>query len=130
MHIVRWILVLPGAVLCGMLGSLCGGIVAAIFGQAASDTSSAFFGPFTFVCAAGVIAPLHRGKVTLAAAAVVALLVLLEVVLGVFTSVKGLASLPLREMIVTPVAQLLGALYAMSIRRRGTRGRDTPTFLE
>ena len=112
---LRWILVLPGAILLGMAGSLAGGIVASVFGQAAMDTSSAFFGSFAGVCGAVVIAPSNRGKVQLVAACVVALLALGSFALGVFTTAEEFASLSAREKILTPVAQFLGALYAFFI---------------
>jgi hypothetical protein len=115
MQVVRWVLLLPFAVLLGMLGSLGGGIVASVFGQAAVDTSGAFFGTLAFVCAAGAIAPSHRGKVTLGAASLVAILACLSFALAVFTRLEPLADLSTREKVLTPVAQLLGGLYGLAV---------------
>jgi hypothetical protein len=46
---LRWVLVLPLAVLGGMAGSIAGGLVASSLGQAVADTASAFVGPLAFV---------------------------------------------------------------------------------
>jgi hypothetical protein len=97
----------------GMLGSLIGGIAAALFGQAASDTAVAFAGSFAFVFAASVIAPSHRQKVRLAAASVVTLLAL-GIVLS-FPMVEEFSRLSSTQKVLTPVAQFLGALYALFI---------------
>jgi len=98
-----------------MIGSLGGGILATLLGQSAVNTSSAFFGSFAFVCAAGVIAPSHRSKVTLVAASLVSFLALLGFALSVFTTVEEFAALTTREKALIPVAQLLGSLYALFI---------------
>lgn len=115
MRLVRWILILPGAVLVGMIGSLVGGIVATPFGQSAMDTSSAFFGTFAFVCASGVIAPSRRSKVTLVVASLFGLLALLRFSLSVFSTVEEYAGLPTTEKVLIPIAQVLGSLYASFI---------------
>lgn len=115
MRLVRWILILPGAVLAGMIGSLGGGILAIPFGQFAMDTSSAFFGTLAFVCAAGVIAPARRSKTALIAASFVSLLALFRFTLSIFTTVQPFAGLSTGEKILIPIAQLLGSLYAVFI---------------
>ena len=115
MRFLRWVLLLPGAILGGMVGSLVGGIAASLFGQAASDTGSAFLGTFAFVCAAGLIAPSHRTRVTMGAASLVAVLAFLSFALSTFTAVEPFATLSAREKLLTPVGQFLGALYALFI---------------
>ena len=115
MRFVRWVLLLPGAILGGMVGSLVGGIAASLFGQAASDTGSAFFGTFAFVCAAGMIAPSQRTRVIMGAASLVAVLAFLSFALSTFTAVEEFATLSAREKILTPVGQFLGGLYALFI---------------
>ena len=112
---MRWVLLLPAAILAGMAGSLAGGLSASFFGQTAADTGSAFLGSFAFVFAAGAIAPAHRQKVGIAAASLVALLALGTFVLSTFTDVEEFARLSERARILTPVAQFLGALYALFI---------------
>jgi len=115
MRLLRWVLLLPGAILLDMVGSFTGGIAAILFGQAAVDTGGAFVGSFAFVFAAGLIAPSHRQKVGLAAASLVTLLALGSFALSVFTTVEAFSQLSPRERILTPVAQFLGALYALFI---------------
>lgn len=115
MRLLRWLLLLPVAILVGMVGSVTGGVVAMLFGQTAADTGSAFLGPFAFVFAAGLVAPSHRQKVAFAAAALVTLLALGTFVLSTFTNVDEFARLSHTARILTPVAQFLGALYALVI---------------
>jgi hypothetical protein len=115
MRLSRWVLLLPVALLAGMVGSLIGGIVTMLFGQVAVDTTSAFVGPFAFVFAAGLVAPSHRQKVGVAATSLVTLLALGTFVLSTFTSVEEFSRLSERARILTPVAQFLGALYALFI---------------
>ena len=115
MRVVRWILVLPWAVLLGMLGSLIGGIVATPFGQSAMDTSSALFGTFAFVFAAGVMAPSQRRKVAFVAFSIVCFLALLSLVLSMFTTIEEFAARPATEKVLIPIAQLLGCLYGWNI---------------
>jgi hypothetical protein len=115
MRLLRWLLLLPGAVLCGMGGSLIGGIVAMLFGQAAMDTASAFFGTLAFVCAAGGIAPSHRSKVIFVAASLVTIFAIGKFALSEFTTIEPFASISAREKVLTPVAQFLGSLYALFI---------------
>jgi hypothetical protein len=98
-----------------MAGSLVGGIAATFFGQAAIDTAGAFLGAFAFVCAAGVLAPSHHARVTLGAVCLVATLAIFSFVLSTFTTVEDFANLSTRERLLTPLAQLLGALYALFI---------------
>jgi MFS family permease len=109
---MRWILLLPVALLAGIAGSLVGGIVASPFGQAAADTGSALVGPFAFVFAAGLVAPSRRQEVSIVAAALVAILALGTFLLSTLTSVEEFAALPQRARILSPIAQFLGALYA------------------
>jgi hypothetical protein len=115
MPIARWVLVLPGAIAALMIASLAGGMVASIFGQAAADTGSAFTGTFAFTFAACMISPAHRKKVGLVSAAVVIVLAIGTVILSSFTTLEEFSNLSTRERIVTPVAQILGALYALFI---------------
>lgn len=115
MRALRWLLLLPGAILALMIGSLTGGIIAGTFGQAAADTGSAFAGPFAFVFAACWIAPAYRRTVGLAAASVMATLAVGTVILSSFTTIPEFATLSARDKLVTPVAQILGALYALFI---------------
>lgn len=115
MRLLRWILVVPGALLFGMVGSFVGGLIASTLGQAAADTASAFLGAFAFVSAAGVIAPSSRGRVFLTAACLAGLLALATFVLGLFTKAEEFVGLSGREQLLTPLAQFLGALYALTI---------------
>jgi hypothetical protein len=115
MRFVRWILIVPVALVAGVAGSLFGGVVASPFGQAAADTASAFAGPFAFVFAAGLVAPSARQRVGMVATALVAILALGTFVLSTFGNVEGFSRLAERARILTPVAQFLGALYALFI---------------
>jgi hypothetical protein len=115
MRLLRWVLLLPVAILAGMVGSVTGGIVAILFGQTAMDTTSAFLFTFAFVFAAGLVAPSHRLRVGIAATSLVALLALGTFVLSTFTSIDEFVRLSQTARILTPVAQFLGALYALVI---------------
>src|SRR5262245_34884934 len=109
-RLLRWVLLLPVALLAGMVGSLTGGIVAIFFGQVAVETSSALVCAFAFVFAAGVVAPSQRLKVGVAATSVVTLLALGTLGLSTFTNVEEFSQLSETARILTPVAQFLGAL--------------------
>lgn len=113
MSFVRWVLLLPGAVLTGVLGSLAGGVAAMVFGQSAMDTTSAFLGSFMFTFVAGLIAPSWRAKTTSVAATLVAILAIGTFLLSSFSTIQEFATLSVRERVLTPVAQILGALYAL-----------------
>jgi hypothetical protein len=115
MRLLRWILLIPGAVLFGIVGSLAGGLAASPFGQAAADTASAFAGPFGFVFGACLISPSRRQTVGLLGVTLVGILALGTFVLSTFTAIEEFARLPLRERIASPVAQFLGGLYALFI---------------
>jgi hypothetical protein len=115
MRLVRWILIVPAALMAGVAGSLAGGVVASPFGQAAADTASAFVGPFAFVFAAGLVAPSQRQRVGMAATALVTLLALGTFALSTFSSVEEFSQLSERARMLTPVAQFLGAVYALFI---------------
>lgn len=115
MRVLRWLLLFPGAILAGIVGSLAGGIVASAFGQGAADTGSAFVGTFAFVFAACLISPSHRHRIGTVSASLVALLAVGTVMLSTFTTIEEFARLSPRERVVTPVAQILGALYALFI---------------
>lgn len=117
MRLLRWVVLLPAALLAGMAASLAGGFLVIPFGQAAIDTASAFAGPFAFVCAAGLIAPARRRDVGVVTASLVAVLALGTFVLSTFTSVEEFSQLSERARILTPTAQLLGALYALFVFR-------------
>ena len=107
---------MPVALAAGVAGSLAGGVVASPFGQAAADTASAFVGPFAFVFTAGLVAPsAARQKVGIAATALVAILALGTFVLSTFANVEEFSQLSERARILTPVAQFLGAVYALFI---------------
>ena len=107
-------MVLPGALLAGMLGSLAGGIALKILGsQSLMDAGSAFFGSFALAFAAGLIAPSRRGKTTLVFAGVIGFLALLAFILSVGSNVEGFADRPSLDKVLIPVAQILGALYAL-----------------
>jgi hypothetical protein len=112
---MRWILIVPLALVAGVAGSLAGGVVASPFGQAAADTGSAFVGPFAFVFVAGLVAPSERQKVGMVAAALVTILALGTFVLSTFSNVEEFSQLSARARILTPVAQFLGAVYALFI---------------
>lgn len=115
MRVLRWLLLAPGAILAGIVGSLAGGIAASVFGQAAADTGSAFVGTFAFVFAACLISPSRRQRIGLVSASLVALLALGTVILSTITTVEEFSRLSPRERVVTPVAQILGAIYALFI---------------
>ena len=78
----------PGAVLSLMAGSVVGGLIFSIFGQAAVDTAGPFVGTFAFVGAAAVIAPSSRSKVALAGVGLVALVAVVSFVLAEFTTAE------------------------------------------
>jgi len=113
MRLLRWVLLLPGAVICGMLGSLAGGITASVFGQSAVDTTGAFVGTFAFVFATGMIAPARGREVSVGAAALATAVAFVTFALSMFTTVEAFSQLSVRGKVLTPVAQLLGALYAL-----------------
>jgi len=107
-----------------VVGSLAGGVVAGVFGQAAADTGSAFAGPFAFVFAACAISPARRRRVALVSASSIVLLALGTVILSSFTALDAFSSLSARGRVVTPAAQILGAVYAsfisLAVLTRGT----------
>jgi len=110
---LRWLIMVPLAILAMMLGSLFGGIVLSVFGnQTAIDSSSAFFSCFALVFIAGFIAPAKRSNTTLLFAGLVTLLALVSLVVSVATSIEGFADQPTLHKILIPVSQILGALYA------------------
>ena len=98
-----------------VIGSLAGRMIAGVFGQSAADTGSAFAGCFAFVFAACAIAPAHRTRVGLVSVALIALLALGTFVLSNFTTLEAFSSLSRSARVITPVAQILGALYASFI---------------
>ena len=113
MKILRWLILVPLAIIALMLGSLFGGIVLSVFGnQTAMDSSSAFFGCFALVFIAGFIAPAKRSNTALIFAGVVILLSLISLVVSFATSIEGFADRPTLQKILIPVSQILGALYA------------------
>jgi len=114
MKVFRWLMVVPGALLAMMPGSLAGGIALKIFGsQSLMDAGSAFFGSFALAFTAGLIAPSRRGKTTLVFASIIAFLALLAFILSVGSNVEGFADRRTLDKILIPVAQILGALYAL-----------------
>jgi hypothetical protein len=118
MYILRWLALLPCAIAALMIGSFAGGMIASlfgIFGQAVADTGSAFAGPLAFVFMCCLLAPTHRRTVGVAAASLIGILALGTVLFSNFTTVEEFARLSTRERVVTPVAQVLGALYALFI---------------
>ncbi len=113
MKILRWIIMVPLAILALMLGSLFGGIVLSVFGdQTAMDTSSAFFGCFSLVFIAGFIAPTKRRNTVLLFAGAVILLALILLVASFTTTIERFADRTTLQKILIPVSQILGALYA------------------
>ena len=107
-------MVVPGAFLDGMLGSLSGGIALRIFGsQSLIDAGSAFFGSFALAFAGGLIAPSRKSKTTLVFASVIVFLALLAFVLSVLSNLEGFADRRTLDKVLIPVAQILGALYAL-----------------
>jgi len=114
MKVFRWLMVVPGAVLGMMIGSLAGGLVFTIFGsQSLIDAGSAFFGCFAHVFAAGMIAPSSRFKTALVFSGLIAFLAIISFVLSVGTNIVGFANQPTLDKVLIPVAQILGALYAI-----------------
>lgn len=114
MRVLRWVIVVPVAVFAGMLGSLAGGIAFTIFGsQSLVDAGSAFLGSFTLAFIAGLVAPSKRSKTTLAFAGVIVFLAILSFVLSVATDIEEFADRPTLDKILIPVAQILGALFAI-----------------
>jgi len=107
-------MVIPGAVIAGMVASLAGGIALSIFGnQSLTDAGSAFFGPFAGAFAGGLIAPTKRTKTTVVLASVIVFLALLSFVLSVATNLEGFADRRTLDKVLVPVSQILGALYAV-----------------
>lgn len=118
MIFLRWILVIPGAIVALMVGSLAGGMILSLFGllgQGSADTGSAFAGPLAFVFACCLLAPSNKRLAGLAAVLLISTLALGTVVLSNFTGIEEFAKLSMRERVVSPVAQVLGALYALFI---------------
>jgi len=113
MKTLRWVIIVPLAILAMMLGSLLGGAALAVFGnQTAVDTGSAFWGCFALVFTAGLIAPSKRGKTTLVFAGLIALLAIIRLVVSVATEGNVLADQSPLQKILIPVSQILGGLYA------------------
>ncbi|MDD5645288.1 MAG: hypothetical protein PHO00_07590 [bacterium] len=113
MKTLRWVIMIPLAIIAMMLGSLFSGIIFSIFGnQIAVDSSSAFFGCFALVFIAGFIAPVKRSNTALIFACVVFLLALVSLVASFATSIEGFADRSTIQKILIPVSQILGALYA------------------
>jgi hypothetical protein len=115
MQTLRWILVLPGAVIALMIGSFVGGLAAVILGQAAADTGSAFAGCFASVFAACAISPAQRTRVAIVSVAVITLLAVVTFTLSTFTTLEAFSTLPRSARLITPVAQVVGALYGSFI---------------
>lgn len=118
MTFLRWLLVIPGAIIALMAGSLGGGLIFSLFGllgQGVADTGSAFAGSLAFVFASCLLAPSRKRLVGLIATLLISVLALGTVVLSNFTTIEEFVRLSTRERVVTPVAQLLGALYALFI---------------
>ena len=107
-------ILVPVAVLSGMLGSFAGGIAISVLGsQSLTDAGSAFLGSFSLAFTAGLIAPSKRGKTTIVVAGVIILLAILSFVLSVGTNIEEFADRPTLDRILIPVAQILGALFAI-----------------
>jgi hypothetical protein len=114
MTVFRWLLVVPGAIVAGMLGSLAGGIAFTIFGsQSLTDAGSAFFGSFALAFVAGLIAPSRRSTTTFVFSCIIVFLALLTFVILVVTNGESFADRSALGKILIPVAQILGALYAI-----------------
>ena len=102
----------PLAILALMLGSLLGGIALSVFGsQTAIDGGGAFFGCFSLVFIAGLVAPAKRSNVTLILAGLVTLLALVSLAASA-AGLEEFADRPPLSKILIPVNQILGGLYA------------------
>lgn len=113
MKTLRWLIMVPLAILAMMLGSLLGGVALSVFGnQTAVDTGSAFLGSFALVFAAGLIAPAKRVKTTLVFAGLIALLAIIRLSVSVATEGNVLADQSPLQKILIPVSRILGGLYA------------------
>lgn len=112
MKVLRWLMVVPGAVLALMLGSLAGGVALSIFNnQNLTDAGSAFLGSFALVFATGLIAPSKRINTTFVFAGIIACLAALSFVVSVVFNLEPLSSRTTLAKVIIPVAQILGALY-------------------
>lgn len=118
MTVLRWVLIVPVAIISLMIGSLAGGTIFSLWGllgQGVADTGSAFAGSFAFVFACGLIAPSHKRTIGLVAASFICILAFGTVILSNFTNIEEFVRLSARERVVSPVAQVLGTLYAIFI---------------
>jgi hypothetical protein len=114
MKVFRWLMLVPGSIFAMMLGSLAGGIAFTIFrSQSLMDAGSAFFGSFALAFVAGFIAPSKRSKTTLVFACVITFLAVLAFILSVCSNIEGFADRPTLDKVLIPVAQIMGALYAL-----------------
>jgi len=114
MRVLRWLMVVPVAVLASMLGSLVGGIAFTIFGsQSLMDAGSAFVGSLVLVFVAGLIAPSRRTKTALVFLCIIVVLALLSFVLSVATNIEEFADRPALDKLLIPLAQILGGFCAI-----------------
>ena len=114
MKVLRWLMVVPGAILAGMIGSISGGIALSVFrNQALADAGSAFLGCFSLAFVAGLIAPSKRVKTTIVFACIIACTAALSFVISVAFDFKAFSSYTTLAKVLVPVAQILGALYAL-----------------
>lgn len=115
MRVFRWLLVLPVAVVCGVIGSLSGGVALGMLGQAAADTGSAFVGNFVFVLSTAVMAPRFGRRVGALTSVLVAILATLTVYLSRYSTVAEFTTLAPHQKTAVPLAQLLAAAAALTV---------------
>lgn len=115
MTTLRWIALIPVAIVALMFGSLAGGIIASAFGQDISYVGSGFFGSFFFVSTACAMAPYKKARAGQISSLMLAVLAMGTVILGNFTEIPEFHDLPDISKVTVPVFQIVGALYAMFI---------------
>src|SRR5256885_10961 len=103
MKILRWILFLPGSFVASLIGGFLGYYAGAVFGDAAAQTSAAFFGALAAVLVAGLIAPTHRTVVTIVLASIVSLIAVTAFALSEFTNLEPYSTMPDSLKVLIPV---------------------------
>ena len=117
---MRWILLAPGTLLLAVIGSVAGGLAGVPFGEGAANTGSAFGGAFFFVLGACLVAPSRRRAVGVGAALLVTIAAGATAVFSSLPQAESLVRQTSRDAVVSPVALILGALYALYFLRQGT----------
>jgi hypothetical protein len=113
MKILRWILFLPGSFVASLIGAFLGYYAGAVFGDAAAQTSAAFFGSLAAILTAGYIAPTHHTVVTIVLTSIVSLVALTAFTLSEFTTLEPYSKMPDVLKVLIPLAQILGGVYAI-----------------